>query len=117
METTIKKPLSANIAPETRQFLSDKMNAHFRNFGATKEEQKQQYANLGSGTPWGISKQSNTTKARKNKRYSFATLYKFALQGEVSVKSTVDVLHYFGYDYCKKTWAIDGVIKHVDNGN
>lgn len=113
---TERQPRTANIEPETRQFLADKMNAHFRKFGATKEEQKLEYRKIANGA-WGISKQSNTTKARKNKRYSFETLYKFALQGEVSVKSTVDVLHYFGYDYCKKTWAIDGIIKLAKDEN
>lgn len=90
------------------------MTAFFRKFGATKEEQKQEYDKLKNGA-WGISKESNVKKDRKNKRYSFATLYKFELQGEVSVKSTVDVLHYFGYEYCKKTWELESVIKIVSN--
>ena len=46
METTIKKPRTANIAPETQQILADKMNSYFRRFGVTKDEQKKGYSKL-----------------------------------------------------------------------
>ena len=115
METTIKKPRTANIAPETQQILADKMNSYFRRFGVTKDEQKKGYSKLPYSS--GIFKEPKKGTPHINgRKYSFATLYKFALQGEVSVKSTVDVLHYFGYEYCKKTRELESVIKHMEHG-